>query len=309
MVTNQLCRIDGDWRLESRPLNAPCKLQATLLVKHVEQSMERLKSLCANLQGDIHLSWFPSRAFDVVTLSQYTKHAKVSHLKQVLQKSSFDYLIWPEQGLAPKLMVFDMDSTFIEIEVIDELARYAGVADKVSKVTERAMQGELDFAESLRHRVACLRDLDATVIEQIASQLPLSPGVEDLVRQAKLNGVASAIVSGGFEPFVQKLAEQLPLYAVKANQLEIIDQKLSGAVLGPIVDASAKADFVVSLAEQLDLPLAQVLCIGDGANDLQMMGVAGFSLAYRAKPMVQAQALGRFNEATLDCLADIFAWR
>jgi len=223
--------------------------------------------------------------------------------------SDFDFLRWPKNQLqAPKLLVFDMDSTFIQIEVIDELARRQGVGDSVAKVTEAAMRGELDFAESLISRVACLRGLSESNVDDIAANLPLALGVEKLVEQSKKFDVKIAIISGGFTPFVQRLKNSMNLFEVKANDLEIVDGALSGKVLGSIVDAKAKADFVNQLKEQLNLHKNEILTIGDGANDLLMMKESGFSLAYRAKSAVQTEANGRMNSTQLDHLINVFDW-
>ncbi len=223
--------------------------------------------------------------------------------------SGWDFLHWPgEHFTAPKLLVFDMDSTFIQIEVIDELARQHGVGDSVSQVTEAAMRGELDFAQSLISRVACLQGLAGSSIEEVASNLPLSPGVDRLVEQSKQSQIKIAIVSGGFTPFVERLKDNMGLYQVRANYLEIVDEQLTGKVLGQIVDAQVKADFVNELRVKLNIDKNDILTIGDGANDLLMMNESGFSLAYRAKPAVQAKAKGQMNFTTLDDLLYVFDW-
>jgi len=230
-------------------------------------------------------------------------------LVDCVDASPFDFLRWPEKHLRPpQLLVFDMDSTFIQIEVIDELARQHGVGEKVSIVTEAAMRGELDFSESLISRVACLEGLAESTINSIADNLPLSSGVAQLVEQSHIRGVKVAIVSGGFTPFVQRLKNSMELFEVRANNLEIKNEKLTGKVLGQIVDAQIKADFVNQLKQKLDITKDDILTIGDGANDLLMMNESGFSLAYRAKPKVQAKAKGRMNIATLDDLCCVFDW-
>ncbi len=153
--------------------------------------------------------------------SVYADYSSLLTLKKQLTESHFDYLLWPEKVVEPpRLLLFDMDSTFIEIEVIDELANYHNVGEEVSRVTEAAMRGELDFSESLISRVACLKGLEQSAIDLIAAKLPLSKGVVELVNYAKKNGCVSAIVSGGFTPFVGKLKVDLDLYKVKANELE-----------------------------------------------------------------------------------------
>jgi len=231
-------------------------------------------------------------------------------LLEEVVSSNFDLLCWPKEHIEPpKLLVFDMDSTFIQIEVIDELARQHGVGDLVSKVTEAAMRGELDFSESLISRVTCLKGLAESTIDKMADSLPLSLGVGQLVRQSHIKNVKVAIVSGGFTPFVQRLKDRLELYEVRANNLEIVDEKLTGKVVGQIVDARIKADFVNQLKEKLNLAKNDILTIGDGANDLLMMNESGFSLAYRAKPTVQAKAKGRMNSTTLNDLICVFDWQ
>lgn len=232
-----------------------------------------------------------------------------SFKSMVVEPSPFDFLIWPASDETPKLLVFDMDSTFIEIEVIDELARLHGVGTQVAKVTEAAMRGELDFAKSLVSRVACLKGLSESSIDDICHRLPLSSGVQALIEVCHQRNVKIAIVSGGFTPFVGFLKEAMGLYKVKANCLEIKDGLLTGKVLGDIVDAQAKADFILELNEELGIKTEQFMTIGDGANDLVMMRETGFSLAYRAKPAVQKQAKGRMNSTHLNHLADIFGWK
>jgi len=228
-------------------------------------------------------------------------------LQKLIQQTSFDYLVWPKGATSPpKLIVFDMDSTFIQIEVIDELAKSHNVGSEVSKVTESAMRGEIDFSESLITRVACLKGLSSDSIETIANSLPLSPGVDRLVKWAHHLDIKIAIVSGGFTPFVKKLAIQMNLFKVKANDLEIVKNKLTGKVLGDIVDAQAKADFINELKQQLNLQTSEIMSVGDGANDLLMMKETGFSLAYRAKPAVDKESGGRMKTTYLDRLINVF---
>jgi phosphoserine phosphatase len=230
-------------------------------------------------------------------------------VKNTVAASGFDYLLWPEKTLQPpQLLLFDMDSTFITIEVIDELAKKHQVGEQVARVTEAAMQGELDFAQSLIQRVACLKGLSSAVIGQIAASLPLSQGVADLVAQAAAFNCPVAIVSGGFTPFVEKLKAKMGLFQVHANRLKIVDGALTGEVEGKIVDAKAKADYLLDLCRTLNISATLAMAIGDGANDLLMMKAAGFNLAYRAKPKVQAEATGRIIRTNLGRLAGVFAW-
>ncbi len=191
---------------------------------------------------------------------------------------------------APGLLVMDMDSTAIQIECIDEIARLAGVGEEVAAVTERAMRGELDFAASLRHRVATLKDADADILRQVRDSLPLMPGLGELV--AKLHGLGwqIAIASGGFTYFADALRDRFHLVAAVANELGVSDGRLTGEVVGPIVDAARKARTLTTLAERLGIPLHQTVAIGDGANDLLMLQSAGLGIAYHAKPRVNEQS-------------------
>ncbi|MBC8950667.1 MULTISPECIES: phosphoserine phosphatase [Xenorhabdus] len=200
---------------------------------------------------------------------------------------------------SPGLLVMDMDSTAIQIECIDEIARLAGVGDKVAEITERAMQGELDFSESLRERVAQLAGADASILQQVMETLPLMPGLTSLVRKLQSLDWHVAIASGGFTFFADNLRQQLRLFDAVANQLEIKNGKLTGKVKGPIVDAKYKATTLIRLAKALDIPLSQTVAIGDGANDLKMIRKAGLGIAYHAKPKVYTQAKVAIRHADL----------
>lgn len=190
----------------------------------------------------------------------------------------------------PGLIVMDMDSTAIEIECIDEIAKLAGVGEQVAEVTAQAMRGELDFAESLRARVATLKDAPISVIDQVANNLPLMPGLENLVRVLQQHNWKVVIASGGFTYMTEKLKQLLDLDKTVANQLGMADGKLTGEVHGAIVDAQTKADTVVELAQQWNIPMSQTIAMGDGANDLVMMSAAELGVAFHAKPLVREKA-------------------
>lgn len=200
---------------------------------------------------------------------------------------------------SPGLLLMDMDSTAIQIECIDEIARLYGVGEQVSEVTERAMQGELDFTESLRERVGLLKGADVAILQQVMDTLPLMPGLTSLVRKLQAMDWHVAIASGGFTFFADNLRQQLKLAAAVANQLEFKDGKLTGKVKGPIVDAKFKAQTLVKLAERLEIPIEQTVAIGDGANDLKMLRKAGLGIAYHAKPKVYARAKVAIRHADL----------
>ncbi|MBW5408010.1 phosphoserine phosphatase [Morganella morganii] len=200
---------------------------------------------------------------------------------------------------SPGLLMMDMDSTAIQIECIDEIARLAGVGDEVAEVTERAMQGELDFSESLKARVGLLAGADAAVLQQVLDTLPLMPGLTSLVRKLQAMDWHVAIASGGFTFYANHLKDSLRLIAVYANQLEVKDGKLTGKVKGPVVDAKYKAQALVKLAEFLNIPPEQTVAIGDGANDLKMLKKAGLGIAFHAKPKVYARAKVAIRHADL----------
>ncbi|KEY58570.1 phosphoserine phosphatase [Serratia sp. DD3] len=199
----------------------------------------------------------------------------------------------------PGLLVMDMDSTAIQIECIDEIAKLAGVGEQVAEVTERAMRGELDFAASLRQRVGTLKGADANILKQVRDELPLMPGLTSLVHKLQALGWHVAIASGGFTYYAEYLRDKLKLVEVAANELEIRDGKLTGEVLGTVVDAQYKANTLQALAEKLQIPPQQTVAIGDGANDLKMMQVAGLGIAYHAKPKVYEQAQVSIRHADL----------
>ncbi|PSW02597.1 phosphoserine phosphatase [Photobacterium lipolyticum] len=199
----------------------------------------------------------------------------------------------------PGLVVMDMDSTAIQIECIDELAVLAGVGEQVAAVTERAMQGELDFEQSLRQRVAALKGADESILESVRSTLPLMPELRELVATLHQYGWKVAIASGGFTYFSDYLEEELDLVHTQSNTLEIVDGKLTGQVVGDVVDAQVKADILRELAEDFDIELHNTVAIGDGANDLVMLAAAGLGIAYHAKPKVDAAAPAAIRHADL----------
>ena len=199
-----------------------------------------------------------------------------------------------------RLICFDMDSTLIETEVIDELAIRAGVGEQVKAITERAMRGEIDFTESFTRRVALLKGLDESVMQEIAESLPITEGVDRLMYVLKKYGYKIAILSGGFTYFGQYLQKKYGIDYVYANELEIVDGKLTGRYLGDVVDGKRKAELLRLIAQVEKVDIAQTIAVGDGANDLPMLGIAGLGIAFHAKPKVVANAKQSINTIGLD---------
>lgn len=199
-----------------------------------------------------------------------------------------------------RLVCFDCDSTLITGEVIEMLAAHAGKESEVAEVTARAMRGELDFEESLRERVATLKGLDVSVLDETAAAIELTPGARTTIRTLKKMGYSVAVVSGGFTRVLEGLAEELELDYVRANTLEIEDGKLTGRVLGDVVDRAAKANFLRSFAEAEGLQMHQTVAVGDGANDIDMLSAAGLGIAFNAKPALREVADTSVNHPFLD---------
>ncbi|MCI3947411.1 phosphoserine phosphatase SerB [Pseudomonas syringae] len=208
-----------------------------------------------------------------------------------------------------RLAVFDMDSTLIEAEVIDELAKAAGVGEQVSEITERAMRGELDFSESFKERLALLKGLDVSVLDEIGASLRLTEGAETLFAELKRLGYKTAILSGGFTYFAKQLQAKLGIDYVYANELEVVDGKVTGVAVEPIVNAQRKADLLRELAHKEGLSLEQTIAVGDGANDLPMLAIAGLGVAFRAKPLVKQSAKQAISTLGLDGVLYLLGFR
>jgi len=230
-------------------------------------------------------------------------------IQKLSQEAKIDYALLPAdlQLHDFKLLVMDMDSTLITIECIDEIADMQGLKSEVAAITEAAMRGELDFAESLQRRVALLKGLDESALARVFEQrLELTLGAHSMVHAMKQAGLRTVLVSGGFTYFTERLEHELELDVSHANRLEVIDGKLTGRVLGNIVDAQAKKSTVIEQSAELGVPTSAAIVIGDGANDLAMMSVAGLSIAFRAKPVVQAKAKVALNYSGLDGVLNLF---
>ena len=245
----------------------------------------------------------------VVKFTHATRTPEFDSLVPMIEAEKLDWaFVEADKKLSDfGLIAFDMDSTLITIECIDELADFAGKKAEVSEVTEAAMRGELDYRESLSQRLALLAGLDARVLARVFSErLLLSPGARELLEAAQNAGLRTAILSGGFTYFTERLRIELGFDFATSNELEISGGKLTGRVLGDIVDAAAKGHHLSRLTHELGLKKTQVIAVGDGANDLLMMGEAGLSVAYHAKPATRAKASVAINFGGLDSLLNLF---
>ncbi|MCY1074621.1 phosphoserine phosphatase SerB [Archangium lansingense] len=244
---------------------------------------------------EIHIALPPERE---------PEELKRSLLELSMSTNAFDVALQRESlyRRSKRMVVMDMDSTLIRIEVIDELARAYGVGEQVSRITERAMHGEMDYDESLRQRVALLKGLDAKVLHDIAANLPLTEGAETLIRVLKRLGYRTAILSGGFSVAAEALKARLGIDQAHSNMLEEVDGKLTGRTLGPIVNARRKAELLESIAQAEGILLDQVIAVGDGANDLLMLERAGLGIAFRAKPKLRQAADTSISAGGLDTI-------
>lgn len=236
-------------------------------------------------------------------------HARDEAIARYCEAQLIDYAFVPDHQTLDRfgLVVMDMDSTLISIECIDEIADMQGLKPQVAAITESAMRGEIEFAESLRRRVALLQGLDESALQRVYDErLHLNPGAQKLLDTLKAHNIRTMLVSGGFNFFTDRLKPRVGLDYAHANTLEAIDGKLTGKVLGQILDAQGKADWLTRTRDELGLRPEQVIAIGDGANDLKMMGVAGVGIAYHAKPVVRAQATYAISHVGLDGVVNLF---
>lgn len=206
---------------------------------------------------------------------------------------------------SPRLIVLDVDSTLITAEVIELIAERAGTREQVAAVTDRAMRGEIDFAQSLGERVATLEGVPATVFADVLDEVEFTPGAENLVATLQSRGWEVALVSGGFVEVVGALASQLGISRFRANSLEVADGVLTGRTVGPVIDAEAKSLALIEFAAEIGVPVERTVAVGDGANDLRMMATSGLGIAFNAKPVVQEAADIAINGPRLDAILDV----
>jgi phosphoserine phosphatase len=266
----------------------------------------RLAALDANIDAIRRVADYPVTGLELrVSVAQDSRESDAelrTALADIASRVGLDIAV-EREGLirrAKRLVVFDVDSTLIQGEVIEMLAARAGCEDEVREVTEAAMRGELDFAQSLERRVACLAGLPESILDEVARTLELMPGARTTIRTLKRLGFRCGVVSGGFTRIIKPLAEDLGLDFYLANDLEIVDDKLTGRVTGDIVDRAGKATALRRFAAEFDVPLAQCVAIGDGANDIDMLSTAGLGVAFNAKPALREVADTALSHPYLD---------
>ena len=274
-----------------------------LIIQGLEIQNSDLREL-AKLAGANEIERITGEAF------RLKNTARREHIAEYCVDAGLDFaFVGPAIQLADfGLVAMDMDSTLLAIESIDEIADMHGMKPQVSEITQRTMRGEIIFEESLRQRTALLQGLDEDALQQVYdTRVRLSPGAERMLQQMKKAGIKTMVISGGFTFFTERIKARLGLDYAAANTLDISDGKLTGKVLGKIIGAEGKAEALKKVSQELGLKREQIIAIGDGANDLKMMGEAGVSIAYHAKPIVQENATYSINHVGLDGVVNLFA--
>ena len=272
--------------------------------EELKLATEAISNGKGNIDRIIRLSRYPVMSYELSVNGGRMDEIRQSLLQVAADTPELDIAVQPLNlsRKAKRLVVLDVDSTLIQNEVIDLLAEQAGCGEQVSKITERAMNGELNFEESLIERVGLLQGLDELGIERAWQNLTLTPGARTFCRTLGRLGFTTAIVSGGFSIFTRRLQRELNIKHARANELEIVDGRLTGKVIGPIVTRTTKADFLHEIAELESVPIDQTVAVGDGANDLDMLSVAGLGIAFNAKPIVQDAANTTLRVPYLDAI-------
>jgi phosphoserine phosphatase len=290
-------KVRRDGRSHVTVIGAPLRAAAMAAVAG------RIADSGANIDRIERMARYPVTAIDL-----HVSGADPDRLRALLSveaaTQSVDIAVQPASLLrrAMRLIVMDVDSTLIQGEVIELLAAHAGHGDEVAGITDRAMRGEIDFEESLRERVALLAGIPASALDEVYGELVLAPGARTLVRTLRRLGYRFALVSGGFSQITDRLALDLGIHYARANELEIADGALTGRIVGPVVDRAGKAEALRYFAGEVGVPLESVVAIGDGANDLDMLEIAGLGIAYNAKALVQEAADTSVNVPYLDAI-------
>ncbi|MEN9922762.1 MAG: phosphoserine phosphatase SerB [Actinomycetota bacterium] len=312
LLKMQLQAFNVDISVHNITTRSPTMSESQLVVTLMSQKLlahdfltisSTISSSGANIDTIRRISHYPVTALEL--------HVSKGNLQQLRTKLGFvaneqhiDVAVQAGslQRRGQHLIVLDVDSTLIHQEVIDLLGKEAGVEDEISRITERAMRGELDFADSLQQRVALLRGLDAHLLSGLREKITLAPGAKTLCRVLKYLDYRIALVSGGFSFIVSELADELHVDAFRSNTLEVQDGVLTGGLVGPIIDRESKAQSLKELAGEFGIPLERTIAVGDGANDIDMLNTAGLGIAFNAKPLVRKQADTSLNVPYLDSL-------
>ena len=290
-------RARADGRSHVTVIGAPLRSSAMAAIAG------RIADAGANIDRIERMARYPVTAIDL-----HVSGAATEALRTVLAaeaaRQSVDVAVQPANLLrrGTRLIVMDVDSTLIQGEVIEMIAAHAGCEAEVAAVTESAMRGEIDFEESLRARVALLEGVPAAALDEVYDSITLAPGARTMVRTLRRLGYRFAIVSGGFSQITDRLADDLGIHFARANELEIVDGRLTGRIAGPVVDRAGKAAALREFAASIGVPLAAVIAVGDGANDLDMLNAAGLGIAYNAKPLVRDAADTAVNVPYLDTI-------
>jgi phosphoserine phosphatase len=293
----------GDNRSRPQGRSHVTVLGTPLRAKAMAAIAGRIADTGANIDRIERMARYPVTAIELDVSGVDPDRLRMT-LAEEAAAQSVDVAVQPASLLRHgiRLVVMDVDSTLVQGEVIEMLAEQAGCLDDVARVTESAMRGELDFEESLRERVALLEGLDAGALDAVYEAIELAPGARTLVRTLKRLGYRFAIVSGGFTQVTDRIAADLGIDFAAANELEVVDGRLTGRIVGPVVDRAGKAAALLRFAEQTGVSPAATVAIGDGANDLDMLAVAGLGIAFNAKPMVQKAADTSVNVPYLDAI-------
>jgi phosphoserine phosphatase len=269
-------------------------------------ALATLPDLVAALAATLPLSgapdWLaPGTACDLPLIG-ITREPAEAAARQAIGNGAIDVVVQPSADRRKRVLVADLEATIIENEMLDELADFIGRRAQVAEITRRAMNGELDFAAALAERVAMLKGLPASVLDDAAVRIRLTAGARALVATARANGVRTALVSGGFTVFAERVAKELGFERVVANRLLITGGRIAGTVQAPLVTGETKRETLLALAREFALPQSATLAVGDGANDLPMLAVAGLGVAFRAKPAVAAASRWRIDHGDLTAL-------